>query len=1257
MTGLVDAAVLALAPAVTKLLTKAYLGDKAAEITGPLAQVLSSRFGEMRKQRELARKLESLADHVVTELALALESERIQPATFEGIAKEIEAALESRLKAHWLLERNLAASQIRDALFEAHSLPPAQYDQAEQQVYGRSLEYLSHILARLAPELPDYARERDAEILRRFDDLNGSITGVGKQLASRLPAIDDLHRWAHEDREYRKNKGEGFAEIYSRSLIERLDYVELIGVDVHKRARRAKLSVAYIELDIDLESGAEDASGFSRGFQSLLDGLTPNSRCLLVLGQAGSGKSTLLRWAALTAAERRSQAEPPADGDLRWRDRVPLLLYLRDLQSPNLPTPNDWPFLIDRELQAKIPESWVEDILDAGQGLVMIDGFDEVPPDQRDLVMESIERCVRRFPAAFFILTSRPAAVDDGRIASLGFTRASVAALTPTNRERFIDHWHEALRGNLTSEEAGLDTGGMAAKLKNALGHNGALALLASNPLLCAAICALHHFHDSDEAELPDRLAPLCEEVCKMLLHRRERVALKRRIDEFPACYARMTYEHKREIVSEIAKSMMAQELSSLPRGAVLEIVQTGLARLDEGWSGNAGELLDVLVMRSGMLRPSGRDEIAFIHNTLKEYLAAPKLVGEGYLETFLRKSGDSSWQPVIVFACALAGRDFTDKLIGRLLDVDAEVDTDVRSRYFLAIRCAEAALGSGGLAPALQRKAQKARAALFPPQKLKEAELLAELGNAAITYLRPTKQLRAVEAAACIRTLRIIGTEPALAALKAFADDKRIKVRAEFIRTPNGGRFLPPEKIQKIKDYVFGSTDVNVPRPEELAWLDGLDFLFEGVSPEDVKRLSLVGVRLRGLGFLTGFHNVTSLDLSYTQVSDIGPIAELTGLQSLDLSFTQVSDLRPITGLTGLQSLDLSSPQVSDIGPIAGLTELQSLNLLSTQVSDIGPIAGLTGLQSLSLSSPQVSDIGPIASLTGLQSLRLSSPQVSDIGPIAGLTGLQSLSLSNNQVSDIGPIAGLTGLQSLDLSLTLVSDIGPISGLTGLRSLDLWNTQISDIGPIAGLTGLRSLVLWNTRISDIGPIAGLAGLQSLHLSYSQVSDLRPIAGLTGLQSLHLSYSQVSDLRPIAGLAGLQSLHLSAAQVSDLRPIAGLAGLQSLHLSATQVSDLRPIAGLTGLQSLDLSATQVSDLRPIAGLTGLQSLDLSATQVNDLRPIAGLTKLRVLDLRGTQVSDIGPIAELADLQSLDLRGTQVKELAPIAGLSGLLVKK
>ena len=265
-----------------------------------------------------------------------------------------------------------------------------------------------------------------------------------------------------------------------------------------------------------------------------------------------------------------------------------------------------------------------------------------------------------------------------------------------------------------------------------------------------------------------------------MLLHHRERVALARLVEDFPVSYTRLLYEHKLEIVGEIATSMILQGLSTLPRSVVRQIIEGVLEQLDERWVRDAGDLLEVLVLRSGVLRLSGRDEVAFVHDTLKEYLAAPRLVSRGFLPLLIEKADDPAWQSVVVFACAIGGREATDDLIGRLLPSEQAVID--RGRQLLAIRCAEAALGAGGLAPALQRKVQKARKSLFPPQKMKEAEALAALGDSAVPYLRPTKTLRANEAAASVRALCLVGTDVAHDAIREFAADGRLTVLNELL-------------------------------------------------------------------------------------------------------------------------------------------------------------------------------------------------------------------------------------------------------------------------------------------------------------------------------------------------------------------------------------------------------------------------------------------------------------------------------------------
>jgi len=74
-------------------------------------------------------------------------------------------------------------------------------------------------------------------------------------------------------------------------------------------------------------------------------------------------------------------------------------------------------------------------------------------------------------------------------------------------------------------------------------------------------------------------------------------------------------------------------------------------------------------------------------------------------------------------------------------------------------------------------------------------------------------------------------------------------------------------------------------------------------------------------------------LNLTGLNISSLGCVRELPELEWLDCSYTQVSDLTPLAGLTQLQMLDCRNTQVSDLGPLAGLTELRWLYCSHTKV------------------------------------------------------------------------------------------------------------------------------------------------------------------------------------------------------------------------------------------------------------------------------------------------------------------------------------
>ncbi len=111
------------------------------------------------------------------------------------------------------------------------------------------------------------------------------------------------------------------------------------------------------------------------------------------------------------------------------------------------------------------------------------------------------------------------------------------------------------------------------------------------------------------------------------------------------------------------------------------------------------------------------------------------------------------------------------------------------------------------------------------------------------------------------------------------------------------------------------------------------------------------------------------------------------------------------------MTQLDLSTSQISDIRPFQSLNNLVELKLINNQISDVTPLQSLENLEVLDLSYNQISNVSPLGSLSKLEVLNLSYNQVDQIEPLQSLMNLNELNLTNNQVTDITPLKPLDRL------------------------------------------------------------------------------------------------------------------------------------------------------------------------------------------------------------------------------------------------------
>ena len=1143
-----------LATPIAKLLLKSWLGDTSAEVGTGLLEIGLKKLGERGKAAEAQGKALAIATAVARDLEKYFNAERADTGDLAAAADALATTIEQYVDAEFLVSQGLEVSAIESALLGARPVDRI-YGAADPACayYRELVRAIAPRLRAVAPELPEFALEQAARVL---EQLGGVAERADEILATvrRMDARQVAREGVEADREA------DFLSRYLGTVVDELDYVELLGLKIDAARRRAPLSVAYLSLSADL--GAE---GRRIGYPTLLELLPALGNRLLIEGAAGSGKSTLIRWTAIEAARAMlrptgaSELQPaenleswlaeliqqrpeifPRNGRLarqlkesidsvparllsdehredlplvaaayrwlrterKWQERIPFLIQLRE--HGRLPSPEELPGLIGQNLRDAPHPNWVSDLLRAGRGLLMFDGLDEVPRGlPRQKCERAIERYLQDFPSCQFIVAGRPGSIDRHRLGQIGFVPAAVNDLLEEERSRLVHKWHDAI-GESSDKKWGERRGMLVGRLLREFERNRELARLATNPLLCTAICALHELGPDT---MPRRDYDICDQLTLMLIDRRDRE--EGETSAVPATVLgpirELREDQKRSLLSHIAYGFVVQRQARLPRARVVPLVEAALPRMDTAGRLDADSVLTVLEERSGVLRGTGPTELEFHHSTFRDFLAALRFLALGAPMDLSARVDEPALEPVILFAASAPDRSaYVEPLVE---DLFADLPPDLescRAKVITAIRCA---IRAQDIDKKYRQQAQRALDAILPLQNYDEASSLAELGDPWIVpSLGYRSDISGAAAAAAVHCLRLVGTVAAAQCLEAWKESN------------------------------------------DLAAAEGLVQMFHP--------LTLRSVILAAQDF-EGWHGVPrSVRL---RIRDLEPLRELTALRVLNLDGTQLNDAEILRNLRILMWLALADTQVSSVEPLAGLTLLQWLDLSRTPLISVEPLRHLDALTSLYLTDTPVRDIGALRDLNALETLFLSGSPISSVEPLACLAALRMLSISRTSVSSVEPLKSLTALEWLTLFDTRVGDLGPLRELAALRELNLAFSSVRDVTPLQSLAGLQVLTLTRTAVTNLQPLEALGGLRELNISNTAVNGLEPLRGLADLHTLSLSNTQVKSLEPLRGLTALETLNLSNSQVSSVEPLEGLCSLRELDLSGTQVQQSDPI--------------------------------------------------------------------------------------------------
>ncbi|MFH9067380.1 NACHT domain-containing protein [Streptomyces coeruleorubidus] len=863
-------------------------------------------------------------------------------------------------------------------------------------------------LVQFVTSWPTFAATVELEQLNRLRVLADAVESVNAKMGPDL-RLEDFD----------------FESRYSSLVVDALNRLQIFGLDLADRRNRSyDLSAAYITLSVapvsqrraptlsasrnstkNIHDSDDDDPTLPMHMTSEADkgvgmraeiAVSPYQRILL-RGDAGSGKTTLLQWLAVNAANRSFPADLA-----EWNSLVPFMLPLRRYANASLPNPSQFFPVVGTMLCEEMPDKWVHRILRAGRALILIDGVDELPDEQRDVARDWLRSLIATYPNAIYIVTSRPAAAEVDWLGEDGFAALDLLPMNQKDVERFVEHWHNAARNgeNDTAELALLNQG--ETDLIKSIREERQLRRLASNPLLCALLCTLNRDRHS---QLPRDRMELYRAALDLLLLRRDR---ERKIN-YPEP-AHLGDSQKKSVLGGFAHWLIRNGLTDASRNQAVKQVGISLQSMPAVES-DAAAVFDYLLVRSGCLREPVPERVDFIHRTFQEYLAAARIVEIDDFDNLLANAHLDQWHEVFVMAVGHARPKERSILLSGLIK-RGECDAEHKKRlHLLAAACLETATECDP--PNVYTQVREITAELIPPRRITDAKELAAAGDMVIPLI-PKRRLSANEAVATIRMAAIVGGDGALSLISRHARDKRVTVQREIRQA---WEYFDAEEyasmvLSKNPEY-WTSLEVYLPH-----MLPALRHLTE------LRELT-VACPVQGAEWMRGLKNLEVLHFQRGATGlAFGDIAAaLPQLRGLSMMTREsVGSFSHLSGLQHLEYLNIfrSKGVDFDLSPFPRLPSLTRL-MLHNQVGDLDFASlaeGAPQLETLWLAPIGfVEHLSGIGNLRNLRRLNISVDEQTDLAALSELHLLRSLTIRVNSPVDVDALVKIRSLREVRVS------------------------------------------------------------------------------------------------------------------------------------------------------------------------------------------------------------------------------------------------
>lgn len=465
-------------------------------------------------------------------------------------------------------------------------------------------------------------------------------------------------------------------DAYFKYLENELGEIQFEGMPTDKEAGAIKVNLEsiFVPLRFNYEKLIKKGRE-SQIAQTSIKGVLSRTSRAAILAKPGGGKSTLIRRIALAYAypERRTKVD---DGlpDCNW---FPVYIRCRDLGDDA--AKSIWEIIGTIVHRAEITkhkhsfEALVEDTLQDGRVLLLIDGLDEISNEKyRICFVNQLRTFVATYPTVRLFITSREAGFRAvaGTLASY-CEQYSIASLKEKEIRYLSLKWHQAILGE--SDQTETDSN----KVCDIILNDPRIIALAENPLLLTTLLFVKRW----VGYLPTKKCRLYEEMIKLLL-----------VTWNAAAHDKLDMDETEPQLAFVAYCMTTQGQQKITRDKLEKSIidaRKALPELLSYTTVSPSRFIDQVEERSSLLIQLGLEEndkgqwvpsYEFSHLSFQEYLTA-KAIAESWtpdsydcdlLEVLKPHINEDHWKEVIPLAAVLSGRQ-AKPLIEYLVELSAK--------------------------------------------------------------------------------------------------------------------------------------------------------------------------------------------------------------------------------------------------------------------------------------------------------------------------------------------------------------------------------------------------------------------------------------------------------------------------------------------------------------------------------------------------------------------------------------------------------